>query len=514
MNKELIINSGPNGARIALLEDQKLVELHEDKLNNKFSIGDIYLGRVKKVLPGLNAAFVDIGSDKDAFLHYTDLGPQIRSLMKLTNQAVNGKLGDPMLKGFKFEKDIIKTGKMNEVLKPRQYILVQILKEPISTKGPRLTCEITIAGRNMVLAPFTSGVGISRRLNSSTERKRLRILLESLKPEHFGVVARTVAQGKGSAELYTEFNELVSKWKEMLQNLKGAKPRQKILSELGKTTGIIRDLLSDSFNKVVTNSPDLKVEIESYIHQIAPDQKDIVSQYKGRRPIFDAFSITKQIKSAFGKTVSMNSGAYLVIEHTEAMHVIDVNSGHKASMKGDQETNALKVNLEAAKEIARQLRLRDLGGLIIIDFIDMRNRDYKKQVQQVMKDAMKGDKATHTILPLSRFNLLQITRQRMKPELQIATNENCPTCGGSGKIEASILIVDELKRDLEYLIKEHSKLKIVVHPFVDAYLKRGLWSLRRKWQWDYKKPITIEADANFAMTDYKFYDGKDEEIKL
>jgi ribonuclease G len=513
--KELIIHSTPNGVDIALLENKQLVELHQERNNNQFNVGDIYLGKVKKVMPGLNAAFVHVGHEKDAFLHYTDLSPDIRSLMKFTGQCIAGNLPpEQMLNNFQFQPEIVKTGNVKEVLKNNTPILVQILKEPISTKGPRLTCEISLAGRFLVLTPFNNTVGVSKKIDSAEERKRLKVLVESLKPKNFGVIVRTVAAGKGAGELHQDLLMLQEKWQTIMRNLKHAEPVTKVLSEVDKTQSILRDLLSPQFNRIVTDDPEIARDIEDYLKRVAPDKKDIVSRHTGKTPIFDHYGITKQIKASFGKTVTIPNGSYLILEKTEALHVIDVNSGHRSSMEGDQESNALKVNMEAAEEIGRQLRLRDLGGIIVIDFIDMRNPDNKRALYEKMKEVMSLDRATHTILPLSKFNIMQITRERVRPEINIATTESCPTCGGTGQINASLLLIDEMVGDLEHLLNTHSKLKLYCHPIIGAYLRKGFPSMRMRWFFKYKKWISIYPNEDFGITEYKFFDDNDEEIKI
>jgi ribonuclease G len=515
LSKELIINSSSTGIDIALLEDKHLTELHQERFNNRFSVGDIYLGRIKKVMPGLNAAFIDVGHEKDAFLHYTDLSPDIRSVMKFTGQCVAGSLAPAdMLNKFEIQQQIVKTGNIRDVLQNKNHLLVQILKEPISTKGPRLTCEISLAGRFLVLTPFNDSVGVSKKIDSADERKRLKVLVESLKPRNFGVIVRTVAAGKNASVLHEDLLNLQEKWQEMMRNLKGAVPVAKVLSEMNKTTGILRDLLSPEFNKIVTNDVKLAKEVEDYITRVAPEKKDIVNRYNGKVPIFDQFQITRQIKASFGKTVNIPNGSYLIIEKTEALHVIDVNSGHRATMDGSQEGNALKVNMEAAEEIGRQLRLRDLGGIIVIDFIDMKNPENKRILQQKMKEVMDTDRATHTILPLSKFNLMQITRERVRPEINISTTESCPTCGGTGEINASLLLIDEIEEDLKHLLNSHKRLKLYCHPIIGSYLRKGFPSLRMKWYFDYRKWIRIFENEDFGITDYKFFDEHDEEIKL
>ena len=388
------------------------------------------------------------------------------------------------------------------------------MKEPISTKGPRLTCELSIAGRYLVLIPFNDSIGVSKKIVSLDERKRLNRLIESIRPKNFGVVIRTVAEKKSVQQLHEDLETLVERWKLLTRNLKGAHPPNKTLGEINKTSSIIRDLLNDSFNRIITNDPGIQNEIANYIGKIAPDKKKIVQVYKSGTPMFDSFGINKQIKILFGKTVSMIGGAYLVIEHTEALHVIDVNSGHKVSKGSNPEEVALSVNIEAAKEIARQLRLRDIGGIIVIDFIDMRAAENKKKLYQHIRDAMEFDRAKHKVLPLSRFGLLQITRQRVRPELNISTTENCPTCNGTGNIEASILVIDQIENTLEFLSANKKKLKLVVHPFIDAYIRKGLPSLRMNWFWKFKKWIIVQADSNFTLTQYEFFDESGEPINL
>ncbi len=516
VERELIIKSGEAGAEIALLEDKALVEFHKETADSQYKVGDIYLGVVQKINPGLNAAFVDVGHQKDAFLHYTDLGPNIRSLVKLTNVARNGQRQQRQLETFQFEPQIVKTGKINNAISKKNPVLVQILKEPISTKGPRLTCEITLAGRYLILSPFGDSIGISKRISSADERKRLLRLVESIRPKNFGVVIRTVAEGRSVAELHEDLKTLTDKWEQILDKLHNRRPPSLILSELDKTSGLVRDLLNESFARVVTDDKLIAADLKTYIGKIAPGKENIVQHYQGKASLFDTYGITKQIKSSFGKSVTMKSGAYIVIEHTEALHVVDVNSGYKIGTHSDQESNALNVNMEAAREIARQLRLRDIGGIIIVDFIDMKNPANKKTLFQVMRDAMANDKARHTILPPSKFGLIQITRQRVRPEISISTQEVCPTCQGTGKIGPGILVVDEIERALAMLMTTAppAKLTLHVHPFIEAFLKRGLLSRQVGWFRKYKKWIRIQKDNNYQMVEFHFIDGEGEEISL
>lgn len=515
MTKELIINAAPQGVEIALMEDKKLVELHNEKADASFAVGDLYLGKVKKLIPGLNAAFVDVGFEKDAFLHYTDLSPYIRSILKFTNIAINDKTEGGFDFGkFAVEPEIVKTGKIAEVLSGRPNVLVQILKEPIAAKGPRLSCELSLPGRFVVITPFNDIVAVSRKIHSSDERKRLQKIIEAVKPKNFGVIVRTAAEGKQTAELHEDLLSLVETWKAIQTNLQGATPPSKILSEQGKANSMLRDLLNEDFNRIVVNDKNIYTDTRAYIQRIAPEKLDIVTYYNNGSPIFDSFGITKQVKASFGKTVNLPSGAYLIIEHTEALHVIDVNSGYK-SVSNNQEQNALETNLEAAEEIARQLRLRDLGGIIVVDFIDMKLAENKKKLADAMEQFMQTDRAKHAVLPISKFGLMQITRQRMKPEMNINTSEICPSCNGTGKISSTIILEDEIEKNLSYLImQKHKGLTIMVNPIIYTYLTSGFISKRRRWSWKYKQKIKVVANSAYHLTEFRFFDDSDEEIKL
>ena len=516
MNKELVINSTPEGVEIALLEDKKLVELHFERGSDQFAVGDLYLGKVKKLMPGLNAAFIDVGYEKDAFLHYTDLSPYLKSLIKFTKQSVDGNTswGEDFGK-FKNEHEIVKSGKITEVFTGKPDLLVQILKEPISSKGPRLSCEISLPGRFVVVTPFNDVVAISRKIHSAEERKRLQKIVEGIKPKNLGVIVRTAAEGKNTAELHADILDLAKMWQSVQENLKGAKPPQMVMSEKDKATSILRDLLSVSFQKVVTNDKKIYTETREYITRIAPAQEEIVTLHTASQPIFDTYGISKQVKSSFGKTVNLPSGAYLIIEHTEALHVIDVNSGTR-SAEGGQEQNAIVTNLEAAAEIVRQMRLRDLGGIIIIDFIDMKLAENKKQLHDAMEECMINDRARHTILPITKFGLMQITRQRLRPELNISTAEVCPTCKGTGKIGPSILLADDIEKDVRYLIAQgHKNLQIHVHPILEAYLNRGSFfkpSIVKKWQKEHHVKILVTADNDSPLTVYQFFDTQTQDL--
>jgi ribonuclease G len=516
VNNELIINSSPNEVVIALLEDKRLVELHKEKGNSAFSVGDIYLGRVKKVMPGLNAAFVDVGYEKDAFLHYLDLGPQVESLNKFLKMTRQGKQNHASLMYFKTENDINKDGKIGQIVQSGQEIIVQIAKEPISTKGPRISSEISLAGRYIVLVPFSDRISVSQKIKDPEEKDRLKNLIKSIKPKNFGVIIRTVAENKKVAELDADMKDLMDKWNNCFEELKKAKAPQKLLGELDRTSAFLRDMMNSTFNSITVDDQSLYEETRTYLQTIAPEKEKIVKHYKGEIPVFETYGIEKQIKALFGRTVNLKSGAYLIIEHTEALHVIDVNSGNRAKSERSQETNAFEVNLEAASEIARQLRLRDMGGIIVIDFIDLHDPNNRKELFQKMKEEMALDKAKHTILPPSKFGLIQITRQRVRPEMDINTNEKCPACNGTGEVQPTILLTDEIERNLKYILQEQNEnnLTLSVHPFLEAYFTKGIYSRQWKWFFKYKKWIKIRPVTAYHFLEYHFFNKYHEEIKL
>ncbi|MBL7924921.1 MAG: Rne/Rng family ribonuclease [Bacteroidia bacterium] len=520
MNSELIIDSSASEVNIALVEDKRLVELNKEKKENNFSVGDIYLGRVKKLMPSLNAAFVDIGYEKDAFLHYLDLGAQVQSLLKFMKNTQGGRQEDALLNNFELEADIHKAGKIGQVLNPNLNIMVQIAKEPISSKGPRITSEISFAGRYVVLVPFSDVISVSQKIKSAAERLRLKRLAISIKPRNFGIIVRTVAEGKKVADLDRDVQDLVSKWTTLHEQLKTAAPPAKLLGEIDRASTILRDLLNPNFNAIHVNDPRVAEEIKTYIRGIAPEQVDIVKMYKGKLPVFEHFGIDKQIKSLFGKTVNMAGGSYLIIEHTEAMHVIDVNSGGRNKGGGDsQESNAYQTNLMAAKEIARQLRMRDMGGIIVIDFIDMKNTLHRKQLFDTLRDEMKQDRARHTILPPSKFGLVQLTRERVRPVTDIITVEKCPACDGTGEIKASLLLMDDIENNLRYLCQEQNEkgLTLQTHPYVAAFLKKDFWKFKSyQWQWrkKFKRWIKVEPIYAYHIMEFHFLNQQGEEIKL
>ncbi|NDW13443.1 Rne/Rng family ribonuclease [Bacteroides sp. 214] len=517
MTSELVVDVQPKEVSIALLEDKSLVELQNEGRSASFAVGNMYLGRVKKLMPGLNACFVDVGYEKDAFLHYLDLGPQFNSLEKFVKQTLSNKKKLSPITKANILPDIDKDGTIANILKVGQEVIVQVAKEPISTKGPRLTSEISYAGRYLILIPFNDKVSVSQKIKSSEERARLKQLLQSIKPKNFGVIVRTVAEGKRVAELDTELKLLLKHWEEsMVRVQKATKYPTLIYEETSRVVAMLRDLFNPSFENIHVNDETVFNEIKDYVSLIAPERASIVKHYKGNLPIFDNFGITKQIKSSFGKTVSYKSGAYLIIEHTEALHVVDVNSGNRAKNANGQEANALEVNLGAADELARQLRLRDMGGIIVIDFIDMGHAENRQKVYERMTANMQKDRARHNILPLSKFGLMQITRQRVRPAMDVNTSEDCPTCFGKGTIKSSILFTDMLESKIGYLVNKLKikKFSLHIHPFIAAYINKGFFSLKRQWQMKYGFGIKIIPNQSLAFLEYKFYESSGEEVDM
>lgn len=515
MSNELILGISKRDISIAYTEDKKLVELHKEKSSNKFTVGDIYLAKVKKVMNGLNAAFVDVGYKKDAFLHYFDLGPQFLSQQEFINVAINPKNKNIKLQNFKLKKDINKYGKISEVINGGQTILVQIAKEPISTKGPRLSSEISIAGRNLVLIPFSNTVSISKKITVEEERKRLKRLIQSIKPDNFGVIVRTVAKNRRVAVLDEELRGLITKWENTIAKLKDLTPPSVAMGELNKPVALLRDILNHSFSNIYVDNEDAYNQIKNYIAEIIPDKEKIVKLYDKRTPIFDHFGISKQIKAAFGKTVTIQSGAYLIIEGTEALTVIDINSGNRSKKADSQENNAVEVNLLAAEEVARQLRLRDIGGIIVVDFIDMHSAENKQKLFQKMKEFMANDRTKHSILPLSKFGLMQITRQRVRPATDIETKETCPTCEGTGEITPSIIFIDEVENHLQYMLDKYSgKIELHVHPYIEGYLKNGFFSIHRRWMRKYKRRFKIVPVVTYSYLEHRFFNKDRDELKV
>ena len=517
MTSEVIIDVQPKDISIALLEDKQLVEYQQEQRTASFSVGNIYVAKVKKLMPGLNACFVDVGAERVAFLHYLDLGTQFYSYEKYLKQVVSDRKKLYPIQKASIQPELKKDGSIANTLKVGQEILVQIVKEPINTKGPRLTCELSFAGRYLVLIPFEDSVSVSTKIKKGEERSRLKQLIQSIKPKNFGVIVRTVAEGKRAAELDAELKILLKRWEDVINKVQKTTERPQLcFEEESRAVALLRDLFNPTYDGIHVNDSGIYDEIKNYLGLIAPDKKDIVKLYNGTVPIFDNFDVTKQLKSGFGKTVNYKHGAYLIIEHTEAMHVVDVNSGTRIKKENSQETNALETNLGAADELARQLRLRDMGGIIIVDFIDMKLPEDRQLLYERMCKNMQKDRAKHNILPLSKFGLMQITRQRVRPAMSVNVDELCPTCFGKGTIKSSILFTDTLESKIDTLVHKIGmrKFYLHVHPYVAAFINQGLFSLKLKWQIKYGFGINIVSSQKLAFLQYEFYDANRQFIDM
>lgn len=517
MTSELIIDVQAKAISIALLEDKNLVEYQNEPRQASFSVGNVYAAKVKKLMPGLNACFVDVGFERDAFLHYLDLGNQFNSYAKYLKQVQSDrKRLFPINKASK-QPNLQKDGSVQNTLTLGQEVLVQIVKEPISTKGPRLTCELSFAGRYLVLIPFDDKISVSSKIKSGEERARLKQLMQSITPKNFGVIVRTVAQGKRVAELDAELKVLLQRWNDAITKVQKTSQRpQLVFEETSRAVAMLRDLFDPTYENIYVNDEVIYNQVKDYVSLIAPEKADIVKLYKGNVPIFDNFGVTKQLKSGFGKTVNYKHGAYMIIEHTEAMHVVDVNSGNRTKKENGQEQNALETNLGAADELARQLRLRDMGGIIVVDFIDMNLAEDRQMLYERMCENMKKDRARHNILPLSKFGLMQITRQRVRPAMDVNVEEECPTCFGKGKIKSSILFTDQLENKIDYLVNKIGvrKFYLHVHPYVAAYINQGMVSMKRRWQMKYGFGVHVIPSQKLAFLQYEFYDTQRQLIDM
>ena len=517
MTSEVIIDVQPKDISIALLEDKQLVEYQQEQRTASFSVGNIYVAKVKKIMPGLNACFVDVGAERVAFLHYLDLGTQFNSFEKYLKQVTSDRKKLYPIQKASIQPELKKDGSIANTLKVGQEILVQIVKEPINTKGPRLTCELSFAGRYLVLIPFEDSVSVSTKIKRGEERSRLKQLIQSIKPKNFGVIVRTVAEGKRAAELDAELKILLKRWEDVISKVQKTTERPQLcFEEESRAVALLRDLFNPTYDGIHVNDSGIYNEIKNYLGIIAPEKKEIVKLYNGTLPIFDNYDVTKQLKSGFGKTVNYKHGAYLIIEHTEAMHVVDVNSGTRIKKENSQETNALETNLGAADELARQLRLRDMGGIIIVDFIDMKLPEDRQLLYERMCKNMQKDRAKHNILPLSKFGLMQITRQRVRPAMNVNVEETCPTCFGKGTIKSSILFTDTLESKIETLVNKIGvrKFYLHVHPYVAAFINQGVFSLKLKWQFKYGMGVRIIPSQKMAFLQYEFYDANGQFIDM
>ncbi|MGB0131450.1 Rne/Rng family ribonuclease [Chlorobium sp.] len=550
MNKQLLMNKIGDEIQVALVEEGRLAELTIERPESRRSIGDIYLGRVHKVVEGLKAAFVDIGQKSDGFLHFSDVGttsedyraliedddddeagvgedgegeggemPEIADAPEpsvvsapVRPQQRNGGRKVQATEEEKAEKRQSYTQMIAGKLKPNDSILVQVIKEPISSKGSRLTSDITIAGRFMVLLPFGGGqVAVSRRVVVRKERARLKKLVRSMLPEGFGAIIRTVAEHQEESLLKQDLEKLLAKWVQIEEKLKDAAPPQLIFKEDTIISSVLRDSLTSDVTEIVANSPVIYKETLNYIQWAAPEMEKNVSLYQGKLPLFEGYNIAKDVESIFSRKVWLKSGGYIIIEHTEAMVVVDVNSGRYAA-KREQEENSLKTNLEAAREIVRQLRLRDIGGIIVVDFIDMLDPKNSKKVYDAMKTELRNDRAKSNILPMSDFGIMQITRERIRPSLMQRMGDQCPACGGTGVVQARFTTINQVERWLrKYALQQSMKfqqLDLYVSPTVAEPLKNTEMKTELKWFLQHMVFVRVKQDESLRSDDFRFYSRK------
>jgi ribonuclease G len=502
MEKEIIINSTNEDTRIALLEDKRLMELFVERPDYERQVGDIYKGKVRKVVKGMQAAFIDIGFKQDAFLHFSDIGSNVGQLF--------ADIDEDELEG---EGDTRSDVDPTSLLHKGQEIVVQIVKEPIANKGPRVSTELNIPGRFLVLLPRMRKIGISRKISSSAERKRLRNLMRKLLPKDFGLIIRTVAEGKDETALQQDLERLLQQWKELEKKIATAKPYTLLYKDLSMASSVIRDLFTDDVKRVVVDSRKMYRDIQKYLKEVSSDLHKRVEYYRGKQPIFDYFDIEKDIQRSIEKKVWMDNGGYLFIEQTEALAVVDVNSGRYFGRK-DHERNSLKINLEAVREIARQIRLRDLGGLIVIDFIDMEENSNKKKVLNELQKEFARDRAVSKIEPMSRFGLVEMTRQRIRPSLIHNLYDPCPNCNGNGLVPSKGTILADVERAIRRYTASRLDRRLIlkVHPEVDAYINDKPFGRRFKLMWKYWVKITTEVDETLKPHEFKLIEkrtGKD-----
>ncbi len=531
MKKDIIINSTANEHRIAILEDGKLAELFVETPGKARNVGDIYLGRIAKVMPGIRAAFVNIGMEQDAFLHFSDVG-SIEEFNVLFDDEDDEKDDDAPTTG-EAGKEVVAGGgdgapASGEIavmsdrrrepsgrrqppgyqdvnLQKGQSILVQITKEPVGKKGVRVRSAISLPGRFLVLIPFDGKVGASKKLNNFKEKRRLRRAVRSMLPKGFGAIIRTVADGKSEEMLKQDLDELIKTWQGIEKAVKSENPPALIYKDMNTTSSVIRDLFQDTVEHVVVDDKKLYKETRAYVQWMSPDMLGRVEYYREKEPIFDKYGIEKDIQTLFSKKIWLKSGGYLFIEKTEAMTVIDVNSGRYAATK-EQELNSLRTNLESAREVCRQLRLRDIGGLIVVDFIDLEDEKNRKKIYDEMKKELRKDRAKMTVLPMTEFGLMQITRQRIRQSVQMSFSESCPMCGGTGLVQSKTSTVNQIERWIKRFKSEKReyRLELRVNPTIAEYLTHGTISRITKMQFKFFVKLKLVSDPTLLHDDFRF----------
>lgn len=501
MEKRIVINLSLGEMRLAILEDETLVELYYELPESTRMVGDIYYAKVGKVIKGLQAAFIDIGQKQDAFLHFSDLDDRLLDF-------------DPNVKnGTVFPRHRKYSWTANEVpIKKGDRLLVQITKEPLAAKGARISSNISIPGRYLVLVPNDTVVGVSRKIYNRKEKYRLKRIGRTIYKERFGMVIRTAAEGKDENELKADYESLLRKWEQLVRNMKGAEPPVLVHKEAGTLSSVIRDLFTNDVNQLIVDEKKMHREIVRYLRDVSPQLVDRVKLHQEKVPVFDKYNIESQINKSLSRKVWLKRGGYIFIDHTEALTAIDVNSG-RFSGKDDHDLNSLKINLDAAKEIARQLRLRDIGGIIIIDFIDMINPKNRQRLEDEFKRELRKDRSQANIAPLSEFGIIEMTRERVRPSLLFAISEPCPACVGTGRVISKSTTSAKIERWIKRYRREGGSrsIQLVVHPELAKYLSAGHKSLIRKLTWSYWTRIKVVTDENVSLDDFRFLDKMGEE---
>jgi|TARA_B110000196_G_scaffold306001_1_gene304166 ribonuclease G len=510
MKKEIYISESMGESRIAIIEDSTLVEVYVEKQDKARMVGNIYKGQVENVLPGMQAAFVDIGYDINAFLPFSEIEnpAYLADIDESDQKASRGKNGQHRNRK-KYQDNI------NVDLKSGQDIYVQVIKEAFAGKGPRVTTEIALPGRLLVLVPNAKYIGISKKIWDKYERRRLKKIVSSLKDKEMGVIVRTVAEGKSEESLKNDFSMLLDNWEKLESKSKRSKGTTLIYEDLETASSVIRDLFTPDISKILIDSKKMYRKLQSYVEEVSPNMANRLEHYKEKQPLFESMGFESELDKLLRPKVWMKSGAYLIIEKTEAMVVVDVNSGRFVGKKNHEE-NSLKINIETCREVARQLRLRDLSGLVVIDFIDMKEESNRRKVYYELRKELKKDRAKVAVSPISEFGLLEMTRQRIRLSLLDSMSEECPTCHGAGRIMSKETLITRIDHWLRrYKTKHRSlKLKLELHPEIAGFMKDNKKALRGL-MWQNFTYISIDANPEIARDEFRFLNTKNgqEEIE-
>ncbi len=505
MKQRIIINADAYETRVAILEHDELAELFVERAEQRRNVGDIYKGRINAVLPGMQSAFVDLGLPKTGFLHASDLAESLSGLEDLSD--ADDTTGD------RAKRRRAPIPKIEDHLKKGQEVLVQITKESIGTKGPRVTQQISLPGRFCVLMPGVDHVGVSRRIEERSERQRIKAIIHDLKPSNVGLIARTAGEGKGDAEYAADIKHLTRLWQRIEKKSQGSRAPALVHRELEMTASLIRDLFTEDVEEVFIDDKGSFAEIERYLKAVSPELADRVRHYRGKDPIFDAFGIESQIEKTFERKVWLKKGGYICIDHAEALVAVDVNTGRFTGKKNQEET-IFRTNMEAAVEVPRQLRLRDIGGIIVVDFIDMENDSNKRAVLDTLRTELRKDRARTKAFAVSELGLIEMTRQRERSSLLHYYTEDCPTCGGLGKVPSSETMLVKLERAMRRVMAMggHKRISVKVAPDVALYFVEQEARRFSELEKRFKIAIDLKDDPQLKRGEMKIYSEKKQEL--